>query len=178
MTNRTNRDWSKHVVDTTITDDLRVDWIHVPGTMYDNVKFINTDGVMVVTGDFGNWIFCREFHPSANGSVSGGYWDEKLEIYSQQKSHKFDADQTLKDIDYYVENYVDENTSEEELEWIESLRENVYDELDYTVVAYREKPGDVDYECVPFGEKRHRWLDVVYDAFDEICKRMKDERKQ
>jgi len=32
------------------------------------IQFINTDRVLTVTGDFGNWVFCRPFVPSPDGS--------------------------------------------------------------------------------------------------------------
>ena len=38
----------------------------------------------VVTGDVGNWMFCREFHPSSKGHVSDYYWVEKLQMSSSQ----------------------------------------------------------------------------------------------
>ena len=59
--------------------------------------------------------------------------------------------------------------NEDEMDWVEQLENNVDDEHEYIYLAYREKPKDIDYESVPFGEKRHFWLDAVYDGFDEIC---------
>ena len=71
-TKRTEVDFSKHVVEITKQEGLFVCYIRVPGTITNSVKFINTNDIMAVTGDFGNWIFCREFHPSATGGVSDG----------------------------------------------------------------------------------------------------------
>ena len=65
--------------------------------------------------------------------------------------------------------------NEEEVDWIESLQNNVDDEHEYVHIAYREKPNNIDYESVPFGTKRHFWLDAVYDAFDEMCQTLKNE---
>ncbi len=62
-----------------------------------------------------------------------------------------------------------------EKEWIEQLENNVDDEHEYTYLAYREKPSTIDYESVPFGEKRHFCLDCVYDGFDECCKALNRE---
>ncbi len=47
--------------DNTITYHLKK-----PDTITNNIKFINTNGLLVVTGDFGNWVFCRDFHPNSN----------------------------------------------------------------------------------------------------------------
>lgn len=171
---RTNIDWSRHIVETQINDLVRIDCIRLPNSRTNLVKFINCGGVMSVTGDFGNWIFCREFHPSKDGLVSNGYWDEKLRIGSVQKSHKWSSEETLKEIYRYKEDYVDENTDQEELDWLEDLENCVDDKYEYIYSAYRNNPSGVDAEYVPYGEKRHIWLDAVYDAFDEICKRMGD----
>lgn len=56
-------------------------------------------------------------------------------------------------------------------ELFRDLKYNVYDKLDYENTLYRHCPIDTDYEYLPYGEKRHVWLDIVYDAFNEICNR-------
>ena len=33
--------------------------------------------------------------------------------------------------------------------------------------------SDIEHEDVPMGKKRHRWLEVVYDAFNEMCDKYK-----
>lgn len=89
-----------------------------------------------------------------------------------QKSKKYDSDATtelLKDYKQSFPEYYGREMTEEESDWVESLEKNVDDEYEYTFLAYREKPKDIDYESVPFGKKRHFWLDAVYDGFDEIC---------
>jgi hypothetical protein len=178
MNKRTNIDFSKHELKITKLEGVLIHEFKKPDTRNCMLVFINTCGVMTVTGDFGNWVFCREFHPTAEGAVSGGYWDEKLEISSVQKSDKYDADETLKEIqDFrksFEENYGRE-MNEDESEWIEQLENNVYDEHEYVYLAYRETPNTIDYESVPFGEKRHFWLNAVYDGFNEICEVLKRE---
>lgn len=171
-TKRTSIDWSKHVVETTTSDLVRIDHIKIPGTAMDNVKFINCGGVLSVTGDYGNWIFCREFHPSEKEGVSSQYWDEKLRTSSVQKSHKWSSEETLKELYRYKEDYLNENTSQEELDWLEDLENCIDDKYEYIYSAYRCYPSDMDTEYIAFGEKRHYWLEVVYDAFDEICRRL------
>lgn len=133
---------------------------------------------MTVTGDFGNWVFCREFHPSSKNEsgVSAGYWDEKLQILSVQKPNEYNAEETLKEIKEFKDNFSDyhgRDMNEEEKEWIESLEQSVDDEFHYAHIAYRENPSSIEYENVPFGKKRHFWLDAVYDGFDALCQALK-----
>jgi hypothetical protein len=181
MKKRTNIDFSKHELKITQLEGVLIHEFKRPDTRNCMLVFINTCGVMTVTGDFGNWVFCREFHPSAddNSGVCSGYWDEKLEISSVQKSDKYDAEETLKLIKEFKKSFVDyqgREMNEDEIDWIEQLEENVDDEYEYTYLAYREKPRDIDYESVPFGKKRHFWLDAVYDGFDEICQLLKNQK--
>ena len=84
-------DFSKHVVTVEKQEGLLIHTLAIPGTITQSVKFINTQGIMAVTGDYGNWIFCREFHPSPTGSVSDSYWCEKLRISSRQDPYEFDS---------------------------------------------------------------------------------------
>lgn len=177
MSKRTDIDFSKHRLKITELDGVLIHEFKRPETRNCMLVFINVCGVMTVTGDFGNWVFCREFHPSADSDgVSGGYWDEKLQISSFQQSHIYDSDETLKRISQFKEDFDDwygREMNEEEIEWIESLESNVEDEHEYVYLAYREKPKDIEYESVPFGKKRHFWLDAVYDGFDAICELLK-----
>lgn len=171
---RTHVDFSKHVLtvkESDVTSTIVYEFM-IPGTRMNGLTFINSQGIMAVTGDWGNWIFCREFHPVAGSdNVSGGYWDEKLQISSEQKSHKFDSEETTARIDTFKETFEESygrEMNEEELEWVEYLERNVDDEHEYVYGAYRQTPKDIDVENVPFGTKRHYWLNVVYDAFDYI----------
>jgi len=175
MNKRTKIDFTRHVVKVTETDSVSIHEFKRPETNNCMLVFINTCGVMTVTGDFGNWVFCREFIPS-EGSVSDGYWDEKLEIASVQKSHRYDADETLKQIYEFKKTFEESygrEMDEDEIDWVEQLENNVEDEHEYTYLAYREKPSDIDYENVPFGKKRHFWLDAVYDGFEAMCESLK-----
>ena len=178
MKKRTSIDFSRHELKITKSEGVLIHEFKRPDTRNCMLVFINTCGVMTVTGDFGNWVFCREFHPSANNEsgVSGGYWDEKLEISSVQKSDKYDAEETSKRIDEFKKTFEERygrEMNEDEMDWVEQLENNVDDKHEYIYLAYREKPKDIDYESVPFGEKRHFWLDAVYDGFDAICDKLK-----
>jgi hypothetical protein len=181
---RTKIDFSRHELEITTLEitpnkKVRIHTFKRPDTTNCMLVFINACGVMTVTGDFGNWVFCREFHPSANGDgVSGGYWDEKLEIASVQKSDQYDSEKTMEAINDFKNDFEDNYgrpMSEEEMDWVERLEGSIDDEHEYVYIAYRENPSSIDYESVPFGKKRHVWLDAVYDGFNEICAVMKRE---
>ena len=180
MNKRTKIDFSKHELKITQFDGVLIHEFKIPDTRNCMLIFINTCGVMTVTGNFGNWVFCREFHPSANyeSGVSEGYWDNKLEILSVQKSHEYDAEETSKSIDEFKKTFEEiygREMDEDEMDWVEQLEKNVDDEHEYIYLAYRyrERPRYIDDESVPFGKKRHFWLNAVYDGFDEICQVMK-----
>lgn len=183
MKKRTSIDFSKHELKITKLNGVVIHEFKIPGTRKHMLVFINTYGVMTVTGDFGNWVFCREFHPSINSDigVSCGYWDEKLEISSVQKSKKYDADETIKRIEDFKESFADiygMEMNEDEIEWVERLENCVNDEDEYIYVAYMERPKSIDYESVPFVQKRHFWLDAVYDGFEAICQVLKQQQRE
>jgi hypothetical protein len=68
---RTNFDFSEHELIITKSDGLLVHTLkHKDYNKMYRFDFINTNGIMAVTGDYGNWMFCREFHPSPDGGVS------------------------------------------------------------------------------------------------------------
>ena len=175
MTKRTDVDFSKHELIVVETPAVTSHYLKKPNTITDSIKFINTNGILAVTGDYGNWIFCREFHPSPTSHVSGGYWDEKLEISSTQKSDEFNADKVKKEIKELKEQH---ELSEEELEWLDELEDEA-DEGEYGYIHKAwEHPSTFDTEMIPRGKVRHYWLDVIYDGFDEICNRMKEDKKK
>jgi hypothetical protein len=227
---RTTIDFSKHEFIKTENELVSIYHLKIPNTITNNVKIICTQGITAVTGDFGNWIFCREFHPHKENYCSEGYFNEKLHIASEQTSSKFDSDETQKEIEEYLDkhnqvieaidrfkelngldmlsneelvNYLNNHTdsdyvfdtdslipaqdiddilyllddpeellTDEEFEYLEELKNNVYDEIEYNYHAYRNQVGRFeDYENIPFVKSTHRWLLYVYDAFDEMCLR-------
>ena len=181
MKKRTNIDLSKHVIEVTKTENVLIHRFAIPNTYTNSVKFINTNGIMAVTGDFGNWIFCREFHPSADGMVSDHYWIEKLHIASSQVGEEFDSRLTRKEIELGLESQLEEygydgEELEEMKEYYNDLLDNVdYSEWEYTSYAYSNKPNFLDAESVPFLKDTKSWLKVIFDCFDEICDRIKKE---
>lgn len=170
---RTKVDFSNHELDIVENEHVLIHTLHKNNSNFLNVVFINCQGVLTVTGDFGNWVFCREFHPSADGFVSDGYWVQKLRMASEQTSSQFDREETVKEIQEFRKDYEDD-IPEEIAEWLKTLEYYSDDEIEYTYHAYREKPGDIDYESVPFGKKSHIRLEIVFDAFDAICDKLKN----
>lgn len=176
---RTLIDFTGHELEITDENGLKIHYLKKKGTIVNSVKFINTNGILVVTGDFGNWIFCREFTPSEGGYVSDGYWAEKLEIYSVQKAYKYDSEATLKALKERIKElkeygYSKEKRSEAK-EYYKECIDLVDEELDYTYYAYRNFPSFMDYENVVFETTIHYRLKVIFDAFEEICLRLKSE---
>jgi hypothetical protein len=175
---RTGIDFSKHEVRITESDGLLIHYIKKPGTINDSIKYINTNGIMAVTGDYGNWIFCREFHPSKEGGVSDGYWEEKLCIASTQEPKEFDPEATEKELKRLLSKglkeygYTGDMLKKMQEYCRECLRYVGEDQWSYKKVAYDECPSD--YEAVVYIKKTKYWLLAVFDGFDEICRRMKE----
>ena len=171
---RTNIEFDRHQDIVTFEGTATVHHFKTPDSFIHSVKFINIHGVLVVTGDFGNWIFCREFHPSKDGSVSDMYWIEKAQISSTQEPYRFDADTARKDIDELLSNQEDYEWSDEAREWLKELKSAAEGGRHEYFVTGWEHPGDVDMENIPSGKRTNYQLEAVFDAFDEICRRMKE----
>lgn len=106
MKNRTDTDFSKHILTIIETDHSTTYTLKEPGTVFYSTSFINTCGIMAVTGDFGNWIFCRPFEPKSDLNVGDGYMAEKLKINSNQDPYRFSPEATKNHI---KEQYLNEN---------------------------------------------------------------------
>lgn len=174
---RTGLDFTNHELIIRDSEDSVVYYLKKPCTRKDSIKYINTNGIMAVTGDYGNWIFCREFYPSAKEQVSGQYWEEKLTNSSCQKPLEFDSEGTKEDINKLLEE--EDDLSNEEKEYLNKLLALADDNFfDYEYFAHRENCGRFDdNEHVPKRMKRNYWLDAVFDGFDEMCRRMKEEKE-
>lgn len=169
---RTGIDFEKHELIITDVDGLLIHYLKKPGTHYDSIKYINTNGIMAVTGDYSNWIFCREFHPSKDGYVESQYWREKLKIGSCQEPSRYDSLETEKEI---IELLKNEDLSESDRDYLNELLEVVDDEVEYTYTAYRSSRIDWDYESIPFVKTVSYHFLAILDGFDEICRRLKEE---
>lgn len=176
---RTNIDFSKHELIIKESEDLLVHHLKIPDRVLNNIKFINTNDILAVTGDFGNYIFCREFHPSPDGYVSDGYWKEKMTYISTQEPNEFDEEGTINEINELLSD-VDQDLTEEEIEYLNECLDKVNEgKFDYERFAYREGVGRFqDAESVPYCSDTINWLKIVFDGFDEICRRLKEKQNK
>ena len=179
---RTNVDFTKHELREShfkceVTGHTSDIWeLKVPNTMWHRVIFINSCNVLTVDGDYGRYSFCREFHPSAEGGVSDHYWLEKLRTGSDLVWDKFDSEATRKEIEELIESGLEEQGYEGgELERLKDqfrdLLTYVDDKIEYEYHAYRY--CDIDYDLIPYVKEDNVRLDIIFDAFDEICNRRK-----
>ena len=182
MEKRTDIDFSSHILNVLETEEITIHHLKKPNTVVNNVKFTNISGNLVVTGDFGNWIFCRNFYPSVKESgVSDGYWIEKLETYSTQKGKVFDFEKTVEELKRKKKEYIQECKEEEvepNIEWIEYFDEciNVAEcgnEDDYKHQAFTNIPDNYDWEETILVESTNNRLKIIFDAFEEVCSRLK-----
>jgi hypothetical protein len=189
MEKRTSVDWSKHEhkveIFTCGEKEIRVDHFQVGDSKVKYIKFINTDETLTITGDYGNWVFCRPFVPSKDGYVSDGYWLEKLRISSEQKLSDLDFESISKEIEELINSGLEEYGYENEKlnqakEWFKELLEETDDEISYYAKAFRDysKPNFIDYEMIPTTKKMPSWLNVIFDAFDEMCRRLKEDNNE
>ncbi len=179
---RTGIDFSKHEVIVTQNEFVNIWFLKKPNTLCDCIKFINTNGILAVTGDYGNWIFCREFHPDAKGYVETGYWKEKLRISSTQEPSEYDPEGTavaLQEQLIGLEEYGYKDKKLQEMkEYIQECLTRVDNEHEYVAYAYLEGPSFIDSESVIMVKKIKYWLLVVFDGFDEICNRLRNPETQ
>lgn len=170
---RTDVDFSKHELIIINNADYKMHYLKLPDTITRSVKFINTQGIMAVTGDYGNWIFCREFIPDRSGKTSERYWIEKLKISSCQDPYKFNTEAARKEILESLKSFSDSYSHEERV-WLKELYQAA-DDGEYTFIAKAmDHPNSFDCECIPTGKEVDWYLLVIMDAFDEICDRLKD----
>jgi hypothetical protein len=181
---RSGVDWSKHVVSTDPHGNTVV--IHtlgIPGSKMQEVVFINCQGVMTVTGDYGIWVFNREFMPSPKESeVIEHYWCEKATGNTSQEIYEFDPEGTEALIDEWIvalKQESPEGHSGQEnvlIDYLESCRSIIHDgDQYYRVRAHDLKPNSVDRDQVPYQSKIKTWLLIVFDAWEEICRQLREE---
>jgi len=171
---RTEVDFSEHELIITKNDSLAIWELKIPKSNMEWIRFINVEGHLLVVGDYGDWVFCREFHPSASSGVSDSYWCEKIHIANpNMKCYEFDAEGTAKEIEELLT--TSDNLTEDEIEYLNECKHNLEDgEFDYSYVAYRNNIGRFeDSEYVPYVKRINIQLQIVFDGFDEICRRLK-----
>jgi Zn-finger protein len=146
------------------------------------ILYTNCANALTVTGDYGRWCFCRPFYPSPDGGVSDDYWIEKLNIgvtsvYELGKHH--DGDTTIEIINDRIKNIEDyhgRDNKEEALEYYNMLIDRAHEsQIVYDIHAHgNAMPYFIDHEDVPHGKVINYYLQVVFDGFEEICRRMSE----
>ena len=151
-------DWSNHELiikkytaeeDGEITEYI----LKKPDTCMEMVVFCNHSGNLSVTGDYGNWIFDRAFYPKKDFKVLDSYWCEKLCLNSCQ-SFEFDLEANLNAYaEDLVEFYEEIQECDDEIEYWNCITDHLIDD-------------PYDYKKIP------EQLFVIFDAFEEICRRI------
>lgn len=161
-------------------EEIIVDHFKKADTYHGYIKFTNTNDALLVTGDYGNWVFNRPFVPDEKNFVLDSYWFEKLRTSSIQVFEHLDWNSIENEIKHLIKKGLKEyGYSGEKLKkakiWFKELLENCEDKLDYEHKAYRDydMPSFIDYEMIPYYKEIPIWLLIVFDAFDEICFRIK-----
>lgn len=168
MKKRTHIDFSQHeIIEEHPNENVSMYHLKLPNTRMHSIRYINAYGVLAVSGDFGNWIFCREFHPGPKEGVSDGYWREKLHIASSQQSEDYDADETIKEIDRLI---LDPDW-ESNIEELKELRDQADTSNGEVYMNWAHENTSIDYEYIPYETKTKFWLQCVFDGFDEMCSR-------
>jgi hypothetical protein len=186
MNKRTNIDFTKHELITKVSDDFKMWKLKLPNTITESISFINTQGILVVTGDYGDFTFCREFHPTKDQIVSDEYWCEKYRISTQHQTDYFDEDETLKLINSNISDFEDiqrdldehcmhDSQMEPLLKYYQRLRICLpnMNEQEYVHCAYQEYiPPFLSPDDVPYCQSIEYKFLIVFDAFEEICSRL------
>ncbi len=168
----TDINFDKHELLIVDNEHVKIHHLKVPNTSQDNIKFINCGGIMAVCGDYGNWIFCREFVPGSKEQADSQYMTEKLRIASSQEPYEMDTEATKKEIQTLIGS--GDFTNEEEVEYLLELLDKAdCTGEEYRSWAYENCPSDMS-EYIPYVKTIKYWLKAVYDGYDEICKRLKE----
>jgi hypothetical protein len=131
------------------------------------------DGRMAITGDLGEWILERCFHPIMTERLSNGYFMEK--VVNDQK-YVFDSELLQKQLKELANEIMADYTQCEEWDQPETApdfsEESFYyeREADYIVDMDRlvELFNIQDYESLPDGKKPHPWIEMIVEAYHYI----------
>jgi hypothetical protein len=186
MDKRTSIDFNKHELIVKEDSLCKIHWLKQPDTITHNVMFIHVEGILIVKGDFGRWSFCRDFNPECfeKTGVSDSYWREKIEIGSEQETETFDseiAEQSIREkINELLENSetdeednvcFEDEEAQEKYDFWNDLLAYCNDDFELTTYFRDNKPKSLDFEDFPCSKKQHRYLDAIFDAFEEIIRR-------
>ena len=169
-------DWSKHELiikkyTSENGEEITEYNLKKPETCMDMIVFCNHSGNLSVTGDYGNWIFDRAFYPKKDIKVFDFYWSEKscqtfgfdleanLSAYAEEEKQTREKNPEIFDknsSDYdevLVEFYEEIQKCDDEIEYWNCIADHLIDE-------------PYDYRKIP------EQLLIVFDAFEEICRRI------
>lgn len=179
---RTDIDFSEHKYTCTeakdeLGDIIRVDSLELEGTVYKNVNFMNTKFGMVVFSEYGVWSFNRCFIPNGSGElISDDYWISKLTSNLCEMERNFDKDlikEHLSELAEEISDFgLDEDVEQDALEWVSDLMcfADCEDWDGYMDIVYHEE-SDM---YAPVYKKAPYRLNAIFDAFEEICHRIKN----
>lgn len=155
--------------------------LKVEGTVHDWITYITTNGILIVTGDYGNWIFNKPLNPQTFGQpLSMMYAVEKCKNSSEQEPLEFDPEATEKAIREELVKlekgelwHDDEQTQNEYKDYLETCLLCLNDKFEYIKAAYYGCPSFVDTEDVIFCDQAVNHFKVIVDGFNEINRRCK-----
>jgi len=93
---------------------------------------------------------------------------------------KYDSEATYKELEDGINGGLEEyGYMDDDLDVMKEYYKNcqMYSETEWEYIAFAhgdDKPNFIDHDQVPFVERTKQWLMIVYDGFDEICRRIKD----
>ena len=169
---RTQLDFSNHKL-TVVNDTLTtIHELKLPDSAIKRFKFVNTCNRLMVLSDYGDWLFCQSFIPSYGSKVSDGYWAQKTVINSTQSPYEFDEDMTLDELDNLILNCATDDKNY--LTFLTEAKQMLfeYGEEEYKNFVYQNAPPSWDSESTPYCKKIKYSLQVIFDAFEEVSKRL------
>lgn len=165
---RTSISFTDHIVSNVIKKANSWE-LCVPGTNHLKIVYTVIDGVLLVTGDFGSWIFDKPFTPfPANISVPVHYWAEKAELRSEQSPYEYDPGGTSDMIQQFMADNKD-SLSDVETDYLDRCLSISDDEVSYLSYAYNEMPDTWDSESVMVSHKLKPSFLAIIDGFEAIC---------
>jgi hypothetical protein len=171
---RRDSDFSKHKLEIKKTELMIMHKLFLPEQPNcENVEFYNIKdnarGILVVNGAWDKHIFDRAFIPVSGGKVSDLYWAEKCKTKPE-----YNADETYDNIQNYIKTLRKENRGVDIKEDIAFLKEFLKEtEDEFIANSFLETTRYDDflepYELLAYSKS---FLNPIFDAFEEICRRL------
>ncbi|MBU0630970.1 MAG: hypothetical protein KKC80_08710 [Candidatus Margulisbacteria bacterium] len=150
-----------------------------PDLFCHSVTFINIAGHLVVTGDWGHYVFKREFRPDAEGYVSDDYWCSKLNHYNEKHWGEYSSEETYQLLQELIADYKTDNDikdeDEDDDEYIfaaKDLQRYTYSEYAYLNQLENEDLEPLYHEDIMPCYSIKKKLLYIFDAFEAICERL------